>query len=106
MADFDDQLTALFQAETNPALGERMADRALIRIDQEDSRRQVILSIGVVSGLALAGAVAGVAGLLPALRAISFTTPHITAIPYLWPLAGAAVAAAAITTLVRSARTA
>jgi hypothetical protein len=55
VADFDDQLTALFQAETDPALGERMAVQAQLRIDQEDGRRQLILSVGVVSGLAVAG---------------------------------------------------
>jgi hypothetical protein len=93
VADFDDQLTALFQAETDPALGQRMADGALGQIGLEDRRRGAILAAGAAAGLVAMLAIVDLSGALTAVRLAAFEMPRALLVnPFVWTSAAAAMA--------------
>jgi hypothetical protein len=98
MADFETELSGLFQEETgiDAAVGERLADKALARIDGEDRRRGLVLTTAVITGVAAAVSVVARSGAVGAVRDLAALalahSPAMPATTVIWPLAAAALA--------------
>ncbi|MDB5453763.1 MAG: hypothetical protein JWO33_2341 [Caulobacteraceae bacterium] len=97
MAEFETQLSGLFQEETeiDSGLGERLARAALTRIDGEDRRRGLILTTALFTGVAAAGALVARSGAIEAVRDLfgqAMThAPPLPAGTLLWPAAALAM---------------
>ena len=76
MADFEDELNALFlTADDDVETGERLASAALSRIEHEDRRRSLILTTGVVAGVGGAALAVLRSGAVGAVRDIAMQIP-------------------------------
>jgi hypothetical protein len=96
MADFETELSGLFLQETDEAAGERAAQTAVARIDREDRRRGLVLTTGMITGVAAAASVVARSGAIGAMRDLLAQAlahpPSMQVTPAIWPLAAAALA--------------
>lgn len=106
MADFDEQLSGLFLTETDEALGQRLADSALARIEQEDGRRRTILAAGGAAGIGATLFIVDLSGGLGVLRGIGEEALRLAPTGYVWTAAAAALAVYAAAVSLRRLRTA
>jgi hypothetical protein len=107
MADFESELSELFETEVDPSVGAPLASVAVARIQQQDEGRSLALTAAAVIGVAAAGSVVGASGAVQAVRVL-FTeavasVPHSIPPTVLWPVAALIMAACAVQAL-RTAR--
>jgi hypothetical protein len=107
MADFERELTELFEAQVDPSVGPPLADVAVARIQQQDQGRSLALTSAAILGVAAAGSVVGASGAVQAVRLL-FTeavakAPHAVSPAVWWSMAAVIIAAGAVQAL-RTAR--
>jgi hypothetical protein len=97
MADFETELSGMFQTAVDPAIGPALAEAALARIAREDHRRSLALTLAGVAGVVIAGA-SGAPQAARELIAVSFAlaTAPVQPMALLWPVAALGVAVGAI----------
>jgi hypothetical protein len=107
MADFESELSGLFETQVDPSVGPPLASAAVARIRGQEEGRSLAITTAAVIGVAAAGSVVGASG---ALRAIRFliseavaSAPHSIPPTVLWPMAALVMAACAVQAL-RTAR--
>jgi hypothetical protein len=104
MADFENELSGMFQAAIDPAVGPALAEAALARIARQDHRRRLALTLAGAVGVLTAGAIAGASGATQAARelagqALAMTTMHVSLLQVVWPMAALAIAVCAVQAL-------
>ena len=103
MADFEHDLTQMFLDAPDGGLSQRLANAAMLRIDREDHRRALVLTIAVATGLCVTGLAILGSGAIGATRDLLMqaltTEPKFGLAVLLWPAAAAALAACGAATL-------
>ena len=104
MADFENELSGMFQTAVDPAVGPGLAEAALARIARQDRRRGLALTFAGAVGVLTASAVAGASGATQAARelasqALVLTTMPVNLMQIVWPMAAIGIAVCAIQAL-------
>jgi hypothetical protein len=103
VADFEHELTQMFQDVPDDGLSQRLANAAMLRIDREDNRRALVLTIAVAAGVGVTGLAILGSGAIGATRDLLMQAltaePRFGLALLLWPAAAAALAACGAATL-------
>jgi hypothetical protein len=107
MADFETELSGLFETEVDSSVGPLLASAAMARIQNQDEGRSLALTAAAVVGVAAAGSVVGASGAIRAIRMLAAeavaSAPQTIPPTILWPMAALIMAACAVQAL-RTAR--
>ena len=104
MADFEDDLSGMFQTAVDQTVGRALAEAALARIARQDQRRRLALTLAGAVGVLTAGAIAGAAGAPEAAREfavqmMALSNASMTSMKVVWPLVAVGVAVCAVQAL-------
>ena len=107
MADFESELSGLFETQVDPSVGPPLASAVMARINTQDEGRSMALTAAAIIGVAAAGSVVGASGAVRAIRMLATeavaSVPHTLPPTLLWPIAALIMGACAVQAL-RTAR--